>query len=275
MKIISNYVMPSTNITSYRQNTVNKPVSDVSFEGDKRKINKNNLIYAPMMLALIGAGACNQQTPKSNLEPTCEYVYGDNISEGELQETSKKYDDVINKFLGQKEINRIEVQEASDPNYKDVFRTIYATGYDLRGHILREVVIHPQEPSLSSKEVLYCPEPEVKLVEYMSDRVVTKEYDNGEYMNTSTRYYGEFELNGISGYKKEIIVSPDGSREFIFKKGEYEIIDGLLYTKDKNFHERHTYYNDQNERTGHIDYRPDKKGIIGIDESTSEIPADF
>lgn len=275
MRIGTNYAI-SLNKASYKQNNAKKSVSDVKFEGssEKSKLNKNNLIYVPMVLALVSVGGCNQ-TPKINTEitPSIEYKC-DSVKES-MRKTSADYDDVINKFLGQKEINRIEVFEASDPNYKDVFRTIYAEGYDIRGRIIREVVIHPQEPSISSKDPIYCPEPEVKLIEYMPDKVVTKEYDNGKYLATSTKYYKETELNGVSGYKKEIIVSSNGSKEFIYKNAEYELSEGVPRSDNKKYHERHIYYNSNNDRTGHIDFRPDERGNIVIYESTSDIPSDF
>lgn len=273
MRIITNYAI-SLNKASYKQNNAKQSVSDVKFEGEKSRLNKNNLIYVPMMLALVSVGGCNQ-APKMNAEVTPSIEYKSDSVKNSIKKTSRDYDDVINKFLGQKEINRIEVFEASDPNYKDVFRTIYAEGYDIRGRIIREVVIHPQEPSISSKEPIYCPEPEVKLVEYMPDRVVTKEYDNGKYMATSTKYYKETELNGVSGYKKEIIVSSDGSKEFIYKNAEYELLDGVPRSDNKKYHERHIYYNSDNARTGHVDFRPDERGNIVIYESTSDIPEDF
>ena len=51
--------------------------------------------------------------------------------------------------------------------------------------------------------------------------------------------------------------------------------DGVPRSDNKKYHERHIYYNSDNARTGHVDFRPDERGNIVIYESTSDIPEDF
>ena len=51
MRIITNYAI-SLNKASYKRNNAKQSVSDIKFEGEKSRLNKNNLIY------VAGFGKC-------------------------------------------------------------------------------------------------------------------------------------------------------------------------------------------------------------------------
>lgn len=240
-------------------------------ENCHKKNNSKQLVLASMVLATLGLSSCKEGHNKNieNNEPSVEIM--DSIK----NTSSKDYSEEIDKFMTDKRIKNRKTLDTFDSNYANAYRVIYSNGYDGKGNIIKSLEIHPVDPTTSSSEKIFCPEPEYKYTTYYTDKKITEIYDNDEFQRKETEYKKKVALNGVSGYTKAEISFPDSSKIIVYEKGKFDVSDGIRMSIDGDYHEHNIYLDPSGKILGTVNYRNDKYGEIILDEKTSDLPSEF
>ena len=261
------------------------PQNRVSFEGSSTAPSRTTNVLAGITLllaSLFGLNACKSDKSEEVKEvTTSEYVApAQSVEEPEPEQEvveEVSYEDKIYEFMDQDDrIVDVKIKDGLDPNYINSYRMITGKGYDKNGKLIKELVIHPKEPSESSVTPVYCPEPEFKHIDYFSDKKVTVCSDSEEEgTRTVTEYTKPVKYMGVPGFKKTVTLYDvptrydDVVKIVKYEKGKKEQIssESIVYSKDYRYCEES--YDKDKKLISRLYFVPNKYSELELDEKKS------
>ena len=275
MALSVNRISECGKISSLKKQNSTQRQSKVSFQGaPMSKTLKNTAVgFALFAASVLGISACSNKSNESDKSDT-RYEYMKNPY---YTSENRDYDKYIDYFMLQDDrVTNVEVSEGINPEYTGAYRRIISEGYDYEGNLVRKIVVHPKEPSISFALPVYCPEYEYKETRIEPDKIVTEYHDSERPSFKIVEHKGIYSLDGESGFrKKEIFYDMDAKEPEIFRKEIYtkgEILSvkngSKIYSPDS--HIKEIYYSSRGKVIGWFNYYADNDGILRYDKEGSK-----